>query len=401
MKKIMILVLFIFVLSACTKPSEKSEQLKTEPRDNCVDLSGEDVILADLTLEEKIGQLVIIGFQKDISEEKLINYIKKDKISGFLLFKRNYKSFKELYKLNTNLKKLNTDNPLPLFISVDEEGGTVSRLPKEAAKIPDAAYLGNLDDIILTKESGVIIGQQLYAAGINLNLAPVLDIMSNEENKLLAKRSYGKDAGKVTRHGIAFINGLTSQGVISVAKHYPGHGHTDSDSHETLPTININYDILKNRELIPFQTAINEGIDALMISHLLFPKIDDKPATKSQVFIKNILRDDLGFNGIALTDDIEMKGFLENNQSIEEAVIESFNAGIDIFIIAHTPDIQNKVLKALLHAAQDGTITQERLNESLKRIIKVKQKYELSNSMNMSYEEAFSLINNKNLEIPK
>ncbi|MCK9216314.1 MAG: beta-N-acetylhexosaminidase [Firmicutes bacterium] len=401
MKRIVLIILFIFALSSCTKLSEKAEPVKIEPKDNSVKLSSEDEVLAGLTLKEKIGQLVILGFQKDISEENLINYIKTDKISGFILFNRNYKNFKELYELNNKLKKLNTDNPLPLFISIDEEGGTVSRLPKEAIKIPDASYFGNLDDINLTEESGIIIGKQLYAAGINLNFAPVLDILSNKENKLLAKRSYGKDAKIVSRHGIAFINGLASRGIISAVKHYPGHGDTISDSHETLPIINIDCDTLRIRELIPFQTAINKGIDAVMIGHLLFPKIDDKPATKSQVFIKNILRGDLGFHGIALTDDIEMEGFLENNQSIEEAVIESFNAGIDIFVIAHTPDTQNKVLKALLHAVLEGTITQERLNESLKRIIIIKQKYELSDSMNMSYEEARSLINNNNPEAPK
>ena len=399
--RIILAILLIITLSACIKQPEESEPVKIEPKDNSIKLSYEDEMLASLTLKEKIGQLVILGFSNDISEEELNNYIKVDKVSGFILFSRNYKNFKELYALNHKLKSLNINNPLPLFISIDEEGGTVSRLPKEITKIPDPFYFGSLDDVKLTEESGTIIGKQLCAAGVNLNFAPVLDILSNKKNKLFLKRSYGKDAETVSRHGIAFIKGLTSQGIIPTAKHYPGHGDTYSDSHKTLPTINIDYNTLINRELIPFKAAINEGIDAIMIGHLLFPQIDDKPATKSGVLIEGILRRDLGFHGIALTDDIEMKGFIEGEQTIEEAVIESFNADIDIFVIAHTSEIQNKVLKALLHAVLEGTITNERLNKSLKRIIMIKQKYKLSDNMNISYEEAFRLINNNKLEISK
>ena len=228
--------------------------------------------------------------------------------------------------MNLKLKNLNKNNPLPLFISVDEEGSTVSRLPKEGTKVPDAVVFGNINDENLTEKSGIIIGRQLYAAGINLNFAPVLDILSTKDNKLLKLRSYGKDIDIVSKHGIAFINGLASQGIISVAKHFPGHGYTNKDSHGTLPVINIDYTTLKNRELVPFQNAINAGIDVVMIGHLAFPKIDSsgKPATKSKVFVTDILRNELGFQGITLTDDIEMKGFIDDKQSLEESVIESF-----------------------------------------------------------------------------
>lgn len=396
-------IIMILLSTSCTKTTEPSEYnndslsplTPKEPTvNNLVNKSYEDTIIENMNINEKIGQLVIVGLPQHTLEEEIIDFLNIYKVGGFILFKRNYNSFKELYELNLKLKNLNKNNPLPLFISVDEEGSTVSRLPKEGTKVPDAVVFGNINDENLTEKSGIIIGRQLYAAGINLNFAPVLDILSTKDNKLLKLRSYGKDIDIVSKHGIAFINGLASQGIISVAKHFPGHGYTNKDSHGTLPVINIDYTTLKNRELVPFQNAINAGIDAVMIGHLAFPKIDSsgKPATKSKVFVTDILRNELGFQGITLTDDIEMKGFIDDKQSLEESVIESFNAGIDVFIIGHTKEIQKKVLKTLLDGVSEGLITEERLNESLRRIIKIKHKYKLSNNMNMDFDEAYNLF---------
>lgn len=409
MKKALLVFLLIVVglfLISCSKKTEPIEYSNknlssNEPKEyegnNSVGKSHEDTLIEDMKLNEKIGQLLIVGFPQETPEKDIMDYIAIDKVGGFILFKRNYGNFKELYGLNSKLKDWNKNNPLPLFISIDEEGGTVSRLPKEGTKIPDAAVFGKINDDKLTEKSGVIVGKQLYAAGINLNFAPVLDILSLKDNALLKLRAYGKDGNMVSKHGIAFINGLKSQGIISVPKHFPGHGDTDKDSHVTLPVINIDEITLKNRELIPFEDAINAGIDAIMVGHLAFPKIDEsvKPATKSKIFLTDVLRNELNFQGIALTDEIEMYGFMDNEQSLEESVIEAFNSGIDVFVIGHTKEIQKKVLKALIDGVSEGLITEERLNESLRRIIKVKNKYKLSNTMNMDFEEAYNLFTNE------
>lgn len=409
MKKALLVFLLIVVglfLISCSKKTEPIEYnnknlSSNEPKEyegnNSVGKSHEDTLIEDMKLNEKIGQLLIVGFPQGTPEKDIMDYIAIDKVGGFILFKRNYGNFKELYGLNSKLKDWNKNNPLPLFISIDEEGGTVSRLPKEGTKIPDAAVFGKINDDKLTEKSGVIVGKQLYAAGINLNFAPVLDILSLKDNALLKLRAYGKDGNMVSKHGIAFINGLKSQGIISVPKHFPGHGDTDKDSHVTLPVINIDEITLKNRELIPFEDAINAGIDAIMVGHLAFPKIDEsvKPATKSKIFLTDVLRNELNFQGIALTDEIEMYGFMDNEQSLEESVIEAFNSGIDVFVIGHTKEIQKKVLKALIDGVSEGLITEERLNESLRRIIKVKNKYKLSNTMNMDFEEAYNLFTNE------
>lgn len=407
MKKIMLTILLslVFVLqSSCMidKPSSPGNDGNKPSNPSAPDVeenytpepSFEEMIISNMSLDEKIGQLVILGFSEGTTEEDLKKFIQIDKVGGFIFFRRNYNNFRELYELNSNLKSYNKENKLPLFIAVDEEGGTVSRIPKEGVTMPDAKIFGQIDDLSLTEESGKIIGKQLYSAGVNLNFAPVLDILSRNDNTLLKRRSYGNNADKVSAHGISFIKGIKEEGVIAAPKHFPGHGNTNIDSHGSLPVIDIDRSTMDQRELIPFKNAIDAGIDALMIGHLSFPKIDEsgKPASRSKVFLTDILRNQLGYEGIAISDEIEMVGFAEGKESLEDAVIESFNAGMDVFVIGHTKELQSRVLEALKDGVAKGLITENRINESLEKIIKVKRKYNLSNEMNLQYDEAYDLF---------
>lgn len=406
MKKIFFIILLSIVLifrTSCIKQNQQTQhENEIDQTDNTVEQqppepSYEEKIISSMAMDEKIGQLVIIGFAEDTPKETLINAIKKDKVGGFILFRRNYSNFKSLYDLVSQLKELNKNNSLPLFIAVDEEGGTVSRIPKEGITMPDAKIFGTINDLALTEKSGSIIGKQLYSAGINMNFAPVLDILSRDDNTLLKRRSYGKDVDRVSAHGISFIKGLTEEGIIPVPKHFPGHGHTKVDSHVGLPVINIDRSIMAQRELVPFRNAIDKGMDAIMVGHLAYPQIDPsgKPATRSKVFLTDILRKELGFKGIAISDEIEMIGFANGEDSIEDAVIESFNAGIDVFVIGHTAEIQERVLKALKDGVSTGLITEERINESLIRIVQIKRKYNLSDEMNVDFETACELFTNE------
>ncbi len=401
-------IILVISTSSCAKRSDYNDNninsYESPPplKEDLTYINEEDIyienIVSNMNLKEKVGQLAIIGFQEKFLNKDTIDFITNDKIGGFILFKRNFENIKELYDLNVELKNNNINNPLPLFISIDEEGKSVSRLPEDANKIPDAVDFGSIDDIKLTEKAGAIIGEELYAMGINMNFAPVLDIPVLKNNTLLKRRAYGKEPSIVSRHGIAFINGLSSQNIISVAKHFPGHGGSNMDSHKTLPLLDAEYSLIKNRELIPFKNAIKEGIDAVMLGHLAFPKIDDSglPASRSKVFITEILRESLGFEGITVTDDIEMYGFLGNNKNIDELIVEAFNSGIDIFLISHTKKLQKDVLDALYDGVKKGHITKERLDESLKRIIKIKLKYFLSNEMNMDFDKAYGILTDKN-----
>ncbi len=403
MKKVLTLIIIASIagfFTSCTKrekppdnnlPPHVIPEEKTD--NNIIKKSTADTILEKMSLEEKIGQLLIFGFNREIKDEELKSFSENYKIGGYLLFKRNFNDFSELYHLNLKLKAMNEDNPLPLFISIDEEGGAVSRLPIQGEKMPNPAFFGNLNDINITKKSGEIIGKQLYASGINVNLAPVLDILG-PNNELLKLRSYGKTAEIVSAHGAAFADGISSQRVMPVAKHFPGHGDTDRDSHNTLPVINVDYTTLIKRELMPFKNAINRGLNAVMVGHIAFPNIDSsgKPATRSKIIINDLLREELGFNGIVLTDDIEMKAFFSDSQSFEQSIWEAFNAGVDIFIVAHTNKLQIQTINALIDGVHNDFITKERLDESVIRIIKAKLKYNLTDKMNMDFDDAYALF---------
>ncbi len=401
------MTLILLVSPSCSAPSapEDKTPLPAPSQESDQTKAGIDpleekaaAILDALTLEEKVGQLLIIGFPKDSSQEIIQEYIDRFKVSGFILFSRNYDSFRSQYELVGDLKKKNSSaNPLPLFIAIDEEGGTVSRLPKGGTRFPDARQVGKAGDPELTFSIGEVIGQELSAAGINLNFAPVMDIVSSSKNKLLIRRAYGGTPEEVSLHGNAFINGLQTSGVIAAPKHFPGHGETTADSHSELPSVDADMDTLRSRELVPFISAIKNGADAIMIGHISFPKVDPAglPATMSAHFLRDILRKELGFKGITISDDIEMSGYTSDKHTLEEGVVASFNAGLDLFLVGSTKDVQDKVLNAITKACTHGVISEERLNESVLRIIKVKLKHELRDTMEHPFEEAQSIFTSK------
>ena len=397
---IAIVVLILLIAAGCTVPDVSEGNVTpvppaqsnpdTEDRKDPLEAKAES-LLAGMTIEEKAGQLLIVGFPGDTKKEALQDYIDRLKVSGFILFSRNYTDFDSLYALARSLKEMNSlNNPLPLFISIDEEGGTVSRLPKGGTHFPDALQVGKAGEPGLTYKAGQTIAKELKAAGINLNFAPVLDIVESGENKLLIKRSYGSTPEVVSLHGTSFISGLQSEGVIAVPKHFPGHGNTSQDSHSTLPVIDTDKAAMQSRELVPFKAAIDAGLDAVMVGHIAFPRLDPTglPATMSNYFLTDVLRKDLGFEGISISDDIEMLGYISSKDTIEECVTSSFNAGLDIFLIGHTKAIQDQVFTALRDACGDGRISEERLNESVLRIIKAKLKNGLTDAMEYEIEEA-------------
>lgn len=395
-----IMIFALLTAQGCTAPPVPGKAPEPSPTPAITEapVENRDVLaeeaaamLEGMTVEEKIGQLLIVGFPEDIGNASLQDYFDKYKVSGFILFSRNFKDFSSMYSLVGDLKEKNSlSGSIPLFISIDEEGGKVSRLPKGGTHFPDPAKLGKANDPGLTEKSGEVIGQELAATGINIDFAPVLDIVTNSGNKLLIRRSYGSTRELVSTHGTAFIKGLQSTGVIAVPKHFPGHGNTTVDSHTGLPVIDTDKDTFESRELYPFRAAIEEGVDIVMIGHIAFPKLDPSglPATMSEYILKDVLRNQLGFKGIAISDDIEMTGYTSARGSIEEGVVASFNAGLDVFLIGHTKDTQVKVFDALKGAVANGRISEDRLNEAVLRILKVKLKHELKDTMEYSLEGA-------------
>jgi beta-N-acetylhexosaminidase len=336
--------------------------------------------IENMTLEEKIGQLVIVGADGYNIDANSKQMIEKYHVGGFILFKRNIQDSKQMLDLLNSMKGTNRINKIPLFLSIDEEGGRVSRLPDEFVKFPANKEIGKLNNSDLSRQVGSIIGEELTQFGMNMDFAPVLDINSNPKNPVIGDRSFGTDPGIVSKLGVQTMKGIQSKNIISVVKHFPGHGDTSTDSHVGLPRVNNNLERLKGFELKPFAEAIKNGADAVMVAHILLPQIDPgNPASFSKTIISDVLRRDMKFDGVVITDDFTM-GAIVQNYNIGQAAVKSIQAGSDIVLVCHDFDKQTAVISALKMAADTGKLTMERIDESVYRILKLKEKYGISDN---------------------
>ncbi len=365
----------------------------------------EDVIvkqIENMTLDEKIGQMITVGIDGTEINEQTKKLIIDKKVGGVILFKNNIIDHNQLLELINNLKDTNSKNKVPLFISVDEEGGRVSRLPKEIKKLPSKQTIGRINDKELACKIGETIGYSLKSFGFNMDFAPVLDINSNDKNIVIGDRSFSSNKEIVSTLGVNEIKGFKSSGVIPVAKHFPGHGDTAVDSHYGLPIIDKTLEELKSLELVPFKRAINENVPCIMISHIMLSQIDDiNPSSMSRTLINDILRKDLNFDGVIVTDDMTM-GAITNNYDISKACIKSINAGADLLLVCYGYDNEIDIINNIKNEVNKGNIPIERINESVYRILSLKQEYKISDekikevdveSINSRYEEILKRVN--------
>ena len=334
--------------------------------------------ISEMTLEEKIGQMLLVGIDGTTLDDNAKKMIAKDKVGGIILYKDNIKDLNSLIDLINSMKKSNAANSVPLFMSVDQEGGKVSRMPAEFTSIPSNGAVGDKGDAAAAEMMGKLLGREVLLAGFNMNFAPVLDINSNPNNPVIGDRSFGNTASKVIDLGIAEMKGIASEGIIPVVKHFPGHGDTSVDSHLELPVVKKSVDQLAKLEWLPFEAAIKEGTDAVMVAHILYPKIDpDKPASLSPIIIGEQLRGDMGYQGLVITDDLTM-GAIIKNYDLATAAVDTVNAGSDILLIAHEYDNEKLVLNALLDNVKNGKLQESRIDESVYRILALKAKYRLT-----------------------
>lgn len=334
-------------------------------------------MLGEMTIEEKLGQLVIVGMDGKSYGDELDHLIRQYHVGGIILLGKNVSSPNGIVKMLNDAKMANKDNKLPLFLSVDEEGGRVSRLPSGVKKLPAAAVVGQKDDESFAYETGVYLADLLHVFGYNMNYAPVLDVNSNPKNPVIGDRSYSSDPEKVSKVGLSARQGMVDNGIISVVKHFPGHGDTHIDSHKSLPIIDKSLDELYETELIPFKQAISQKADVVMVAHILFPALDAKyPSSLSKKIITDLLRNELRYDGVIITDDLTM-GAIVNDYTVPKAAVQSFIAGSDLLLIAGDYQNQVETIEALKTAVTSGVITEERLNESVKRILELKKRYKL------------------------
>ncbi len=334
-------------------------------------------MISNMGLHEKIGQMFMIGIEETAMNDDLENYIKERFPGGSILFGRNSQDPDQLLELINSLKKVNSGR-IPLFVSVDEEGGSVSRMPSQLHELPSAWSIGELDDDLPAYELGSLLAQKIEIFGFNMDFAPVLDIWSNPKNTVIGERAFGTTAEIVSRHGIPLMKGIRENGVIPVVKHFPGHGDTETDSHVGLPAVSHDIESLNGFELVPFKKAIEENADAVMIAHILMNRIDPKnPASLSETVISKLLREEMGFEGVVITDDMTM-GAITKNYDIGEAAVRSIIAGSDIILVCHGYDKQAEAIDAVRQSVESGLIDQGRIDKSVARILKLKDKYGLT-----------------------
>lgn len=336
-----------------------------------------DYKLENMSLAEKVGQLFQVGFQSQTIDKEIKDLVENYHVGGVIYFSRNIKNLEQTASLSKNLQKLalNSGAGIPLFISVDQEGGRVRRI-KDLRYFPANRELGAAGEKEMIKKAAAVTAKELKEIGINVNLAPVLDVNNNPANQVIGDRSFGADPVLVAEMGTAYIEALQAQGVIAAAKHFPGHGDTAVDSHFELPVVNHNRERLDQVELYPFKKAIEAGVDIIMAAHIYFPALESQaglPATLSKAVLKDLLREELNFEGVIITDDMEM-GALNNSFDIAAAAVKTIKAGSDIVLISHSYDKQKKAVEAVIKAVEKGEISSERIEESLKRIVKLKAK---------------------------
>lgn len=331
--------------------------------------------LNQLTTEEKIGQLVLVGMDGTTTSEETRELIQKYYVGGFIFYKNNIDSTKQALSLFNGLKKDNKGNSVPLWMSVDEEGGRVSRMPDEFVDMPTNRAIGRKNSADLSHGIGQILGRELAGFGLNMDFAPVLDVNSNPNNPVIGDRSFSDDAERVARLGTATMEGIREEHVVPVVKHFPGHGDTSVDSHIGLPVVNHDLARLRKLELVPFQAAVKDKADVVMIAHLLMPKLDpDHPASFSKAVITDLLRNELGFKGVVISDDMTM-GAIDKNYSIGKASVGAILAGGNIILIGHDYAKEKEAIQALKDAVKDGTISEEVLNDRVYAVLNLKNTY--------------------------
>jgi beta-N-acetylhexosaminidase len=324
---------------------------------------------------DKVGQLFIIGIRDKVLTRDESEFIIKNNIGGVILFPRNLESPKQIHELVSSLQSLRhkSRDKLPLFIGIDMEGGRVARLEAPFTQWPPVGQLGKIDSTSVAFKFGTSMATELKAVGINLDFAPCIDVLTNPKNELIGDRALSSDPEQVAKLASALVRGYIKGGIIPCAKHFPGHGNTLIDSHEDLPIENVDLERLREVELVPFKRAFRARLDMVMTAHIKFPKIDPEwPVTLSEKFLHQLLRGDLRYRNLVISDDLDMKA-LSNHFPAEEIPVRAFQAGCDILLYCNNFDHPQMAIEALIKAAKDHRISAKQIDESFNRVVTLKK----------------------------
>jgi beta-N-acetylhexosaminidase len=337
-----------------------------------------------MTIEQQIGQMLLFGWQGNTeAESRTVNdhassLVAEMQVGGVILMGRNISPPDEMRQTLGQLQGLAQEHGLPpLFVATDQEGGRVSRLtPPDYTLAPAAKQIGDTRNPAEARKWARTLGLELKAVGINWDFAPVLDVNNNPDNPVIGPRSYGDDAALVAEMGVAAVHGFQDDaGILACGKHFPGHGDTDTDSHLALPRIAHERTRLEAIELVPFRAAISAGLAGIMTSHILFTAFDPAlPATLSPTILTGLLRQEMGFDGLIITDCLEMRG-VADGWGVAEAAVMAAIAGADVLLCCHTWQTQRAIRDALMDAVKTGRLSQARLDDATARIVHAKERW--------------------------
>jgi beta-N-acetylhexosaminidase len=336
-------------------------------------------IAGAMTDGELLGQVLFLGWQGKSPSAEILRWVGTRAIGGIKIFPRNVTDLTSLVRDVSVMQKLAAKNrfAIPLFVATDQEGGWVRHIRGETSVSPGNLALGAAGAPGDAYKTGYYLGLELAALGINMDFAPDADVYANPKAAVIGPRSFGSDPSAAGLLSAAYARGMKDAGVLCAAKHFPGHGSADQDSHGHLPQIDVSFDQLLDRDLIPYRILIREGIPAVMSGHLAFPRILDKetPASLSSFFLRTVLRDRLGFKGLVITDDMEMEGVLVNGLDTPAACRQALQAGNDMVLVSHTPAVQEKTWNALIAVMKSDNAFRVEVRESVTRILETKLRY--------------------------
>jgi beta-N-acetylhexosaminidase len=375
---LLLLAVLLAALAGCTGVSEgedgKKPRSENPPTEEARETEEKPAGVEQMNLGEMVGQMFMISMGSTEPGYYVNKMIRERNIGGVLLFAPNMKSEAQTRALTGSLQELSmrTEPSIPLFIAVDQEGGRISSAPWVTPQ-PAAAQIGARGNPAEARAIAEKMATELLRAGVNTDLAPVVD---TGFGAAIGTRSFGEDPELVAKMGAAAVEGFKDAGVVSAAKHFPNHGPATSDSHVSLPVVNHDLATLRSHDLPPFEAAIAAGVPMVMVGHLVYPAIDpERPASLSPEAI-GMLRGELGFDGVVITDDLAMAGASGDGPPARTAV-EAVKAGADLLIISSPPRQQAGAYDAVLEAVESGEIPRGQIQASVERVLKVKENYSL------------------------
>ncbi|WP_409478502.1 beta-N-acetylhexosaminidase [Pseudobdellovibrio sp. HCB154] len=346
-----------------------------------------------MKLNELIGQHMLIGVSGHTLTESEKKFIVENNISGVVLFARNLSTPEQIRDLCAEIQSLRHKmaSKAPLFIGIDMEGGRVHRLKEPFTKWPPLKTVGDLDAPTVAFHFAHRMGLEMMAVGINLDFAPCVDVFTNPQNTVIGDRAVSSDPHQVEKMASALVRGYIKSGILSCAKHFPGHGHTIIDSHEELPVEEADLKRLHEVELVPFKKALRSRVDMVMTAHILFKSVDkDWPATLSEFFLKKMLRDELKYKGLIITDDLDMKAMAKHYDKAFIPV-RALQAGAELLLYCNEPESPPVAIEGIMSAIAQGQHSKAELESTLKHILDVK-KIKLLNPDPRPIDEAMEIV---------